>query len=181
MLVTMDYNRGRAVEYAKRWALDRNPLFENYAGIGGDCTNFVSQSIYAGSCVMNYTPTFGWYYISPNDRAAAWTGVKFFYNFITANESAGPFAREVSADELHPGDVIQLGNADGVYYHTLIVTGADENGYLVSAHSIDSLDRPLSTYVYDRARFLHIEGIRISIPDRYAPNCFEDFINGIGI
>lgn len=181
MLVIMDYSRTRAVEYAKRWALDRNPLFENYAGIGGDCTNFVSQSIYAGSCVMNYTPTFGWYYISPNDRAAAWTGVKFFYNFITSNASEGPFAREVGEGELQPGDVIQLGNADGEYYHTLIVTGFDENGYLVSAHSMDSLDRPLSTYVYDRARFLHIEGVRISIPDRYAPSCFEDFIGGIRI
>ncbi|MBE6711598.1 MAG: amidase, partial [Ruminococcaceae bacterium] len=36
MLVTMEYRRERAVEYAERWAFSRNPLFENYTGIGGD-------------------------------------------------------------------------------------------------------------------------------------------------
>ena len=181
MLAVIEYNRERAVQYAKKWAFERNPLFENYSGIGGDCTNFVSQSIYAGSCVMNYTPTFGWYYISPADRAAAWTGVQFFYNFMTSNSGEGPFAREVSEGLLELGDVIQLGRADGMYFHTLIVTGFDENGYLVSAHSDDSLDRPLDTYNFGSARFLHIEGIRISLPDRYAPACFDDFINGVRI
>ena len=68
MLVTKEYNRKNALEYARRWALDRNPLFFSFNGIGGDCTNFVSQCIFAGGCIMNYTPTYGWYYISSNDR-----------------------------------------------------------------------------------------------------------------
>lgn len=178
MLVTTDYNRTQAVEYAQRWALSRNPLFENYAGIGGDCTNFVSQSIYAGSCVMNYTPTFGWYYISPTNRAPAWTGVQFLYNFLTSNESAGPFASEVNPGELELGDVIQLANEEGVYYHTVLVTGFDETGYLVSAHSNDALNRPLASYTNASARYLHILGIRMEIPDRYRPDCFRDFIEG---
>ncbi len=178
MLVTMDYNRDQAVMYAKRWALRRNPLFENYAGIGGDCTNFVSQSIYAGSCVMNYTETFGWYYISPTDRAPAWTGVQYLYNFLTSNEAEGPFASETEPGLLELGDVVQLANEDGVYYHTLLVTGFDDTGYLVSAHTNDALDRPLSTYTYAAARFLHIEGVRMQIPDRYRSNCFRDFIAG---
>ena len=58
MLVTKPYNRERAVEYAKRWALDRNPLFVDFTEIGGNCTNFVSQAVLAGSCTMNYTPDF---------------------------------------------------------------------------------------------------------------------------
>lgn len=178
MLVTMTYNRERAVEYARRWALSRNPLFENYTGIGGDCTNFVSQSIYAGSCVMNFTPTFGWYYLSPTDRAAAWTGVQFFYNFLTGNQDVGPYGREVNAGGLSLGDVVQLGREDGVFYHSLLVTGFAPDGYLVSAHSNDALDRPLSSYTFAMARYLHVEGIRISIPDQYQPNCFEDFIAG---
>ena len=45
-------DRTRAVEYARRWALSRNPIFEDYTGIGGDCTNFVSQAIFAGTCVL---------------------------------------------------------------------------------------------------------------------------------
>ena len=50
MLITKPYQRERAVEYARRWALDRNPLFADFSGIGGNCTNFVSQCVLAGSC-----------------------------------------------------------------------------------------------------------------------------------
>lgn len=175
MLVIKDYDRERAVEYAKRWALGRNPLFENFSGIGGDCTSFVSQAVYAGSCVMNYTKTFGWYYVSPTDRAPAWSGVEYFYNFMTQNKEEGPFMTETYPGGLLPGDVIQLGNAEGDWYHSLIVTGERNGGYLVSAHSDDSLDRPLSTYRFYRARFLRVGGVRFSIPDKYAPDCGEDF------
>lgn len=178
MLVTMEYRRDRAVEYARRWALSRNPLFENFAGIGGDCTNFVSQSVYAGGCVMNYTPTYGWYYRTPTDRAPAWTGVEFFYNFFVSNEGLGPYATETDTSGVELGDVIQLADETGDYYHTLIITGFDGEDILVSAHSNDSLDRSLSTYMYNTARFLHIEGVRIEVPSRFAPNCFRNFING---
>ena len=178
MLVTMEYSRERALEYARRWAYSRNPLFENYSGIGGDCTNFVSQAIYAGSCVMNYTPTFGWYYISPSMRAPAWTGVEFFYNFITSNEGLGPYGEEVGEDGLAVGDVIQLAGEDGDYYHTVIVTGTEDGEYLVAAHSNDSFDRPLSTYEYATSRYIRVLGVRIEIPDVYAPDCFRDVISG---
>ena len=179
MLAVKAYDRDRANAYAQTWALDRNPLFENYSGIGGDCTNFVSQCVYAGSCVMNYTPTFGWYYISPTNRTASWTGVQFFYNFITQNEGVGPYAREVNPGGLTIGDVIQLGRADDTCYHTLIVTGFSRTQYLVSAHSDDALNRPLSTYSYARIRYLHIEAVRIEIPN--STGCFENLIEGIAL
>ena len=76
MLKEREYERRRALEYARRWAYGRNPLFYNFTGIGGDCTNFISQCLLAGCCVMNCTPTFGWYYRSSSDRAPAWTGVQ---------------------------------------------------------------------------------------------------------
>ncbi len=181
MLVSMEYDRERALTYARRWAFDRNPLFENYAGIGGDCTNFVSQAIYAGVCVMNFTPTFGWYYISPTNRAPAWSGVEFFYNFLVTNEGVSIYGRETGEGDLEVGDVIQLANESGDYYHTLLVSGFDESGYLVAAHSNDALDRPLATYNYADARFLHVEGARIEIPDRYRPVCFRGLLEGESI
>lgn len=157
---TIEYNREDAVAYARRWAFSRNPAYYNFDTLGGDCTNFVSQCIYAGAGQMNYTPDVGWYYISISDRAAAWTGVTFLYNFLTTNKETGPFAGEVTAEEIQTGDVIQLGRSDGSFYHSLIVTGTFPS-ILVAAHSNDALDRPLDTYVYARARFLHIEGVRI--------------------
>ena len=71
MLKELGYDRQRAVAYARRWAYSRNPLFYNFTGIGGDCTNFISQCLLAGCCVMNCTPTFGWYYRNASDRAPA--------------------------------------------------------------------------------------------------------------
>ena len=68
MLIDVTYDREAAISYAAKWAFQRNPKYYDFHGIGGDCTNFVSQCIYAGAKVMNFTPTFGWYYISPDDR-----------------------------------------------------------------------------------------------------------------
>mgnify|MGYP002522254950 CR=1 FL=1 len=68
MLLTKPYDAARAVEYARRWALSRNPLFVDFTGRGGNCTNFVSQCVLAGSCVMNRTPDYGGYYESDADR-----------------------------------------------------------------------------------------------------------------
>ena len=62
MLKEMEYRREAALQYAKQWALGRNPRYYNFEELGGDCTNFASQCIYAGSGVMNYTPVTGWYY-----------------------------------------------------------------------------------------------------------------------
>ena len=171
MLITLEYDRGRAVEYARRWALSRNPLFLDFTGLGGNCTNFVSQCVFAGCGVMNYTETFGWYYVSPSNRAPAWTGVDEFYAFMTgdpefaaANGGTGPFATELRSDRtVELGDVVQLSNASGNFYHTLIVTGYDYRGLLVSAHSDDALDRPLDSYPYYGLRFLQIGGARINV------------------
>ncbi len=177
MLVTKPYLRERAVAYARKYAFSQNPIFGNFRGIGGNCTNFVSQSIYAATCVMNYTPTFGWYYISLDDRSPSWTGVDYFYNFMTTNADVGPFGREIPPEESEIGDVIQLGrNTDG-YYHTLLIVGYDGDDPLVAAQTDDAFERPLSTYTYDFSRFIKIEGARINIPDM--PDCYADVLAGI--
>ena len=179
MLVTKPYVRENALLYANRFALSQNPIFGNFKGIGGNCTNFVSQCIYAGSCRMNYTKTFGWYYISMDERAPAWTGVEYFYNFITKNEGVGPFGRDASADEVEVGDVIQLAKNEGGYYHTLIIIGFDGDDPLIAAQTDDALGRPLSTYEYDYSRYLKILGVRIETDSN--DDCFESVYNGISI
>ena len=55
-----DYNRWVAVLYAHQWAFGRNPRFYDYEKLGGDCTNFASQCIFAGCGIMNFTPTVKW-------------------------------------------------------------------------------------------------------------------------
>lgn len=177
MLVTKPYNRENAVAYARKYAFSQNSLFANFAGIGGNCTNFVSQSIYAGSCEMNYRPTFGWYFISLDDRSPSWTGVEYFYNFITQNSDVGPFGRDASSDELELGDVIQLARDDEGYYHSLLVVGFDGEDLLVAAQTDNAYARPLSSYDYDYARFIKILGVRFDVP-REPDSCFERLMQG---
>ena len=50
---TRAYNRTSAIIYAKKWSLSRNPRYYNFDDIGGDCTNFISQCLFAGSNKMN--------------------------------------------------------------------------------------------------------------------------------
>ena len=158
-MTEIPYDREAAVEYARHWALGRNPDYYDFSELGGDCTNFASQCLFAGTGVMNYTPTFGWYYFSVRNRAPAWTGVKELYKFLTGNEGEGPYAREVAAEEAVPGDLVQLGDRNGGFYHTPVIIAVQPE-ILVAAHSYDALDRPLSSYFAFSYRFLHIVGAR---------------------
>ena len=185
MIAYKQYNRARAVEYARRWALARNPLFINFAGRGGDCTSFVSQCVYAGSCQMNFTQDFGWYYISTTDRAPAWSSVEYFYDFMTGapnfrtrNGGIGPYGIEVDSTGVLEGDVVQLADETGDFYHTLLITGFSEGQTLVSAHTNDALDKPLASYNYASLRYIHIEAVRMEVVD---DNCFSDLIEGVSL
>lgn len=176
MLVIRPYRREFAVRYAARWAFSQNPLFGDFRGVGGNCTNFVSQCVYAGSCQMNYLPLYGWYYISQNERAPSWTGVPYFYNFITGNTGVGPFGREVTADEAEVGDVIQLGRAADGFYHTLIIVGFSDDDVLVAAQTNDAYERPLSSYEYEFLRYIKILGVRFRTVS--SDDCFLSVYDG---
>lgn len=157
------YDREAAVAYAHRWAFGRNPAFSNFDGMGGDCTNFASQCLYAGTGIMNFTPTYGWYYLSLNDRAPAWTGVEFFHQFLVRPEqSAGPAGVETSLQHCRPGDFVQLNFGAGVYGHTPIIVEMGNPptlaNTLIAAHTYDADYRPLSSYTFRAIRFLHIVG-----------------------
>lgn len=154
------YNRIAALAYALRWARSRNPRFYDFSDLGGDCTNFASQCVYAGTGVMNFSPANGWYYVNLNDRSPSWTGVQFFYDFLTGNTGPGPVARLAELTAAETGDIVQLQDAAGRLYHSLVVMNNNAGNIVVAAHTDDSLLRPLSSYSYANALLLHIEGYR---------------------
>ena len=157
----INYNREAAVAYARKWAFGRNPAYYDFSMLGGDCTNFASQCIYAGAGVMNFTPTFGWYYKSLNDRSPSWTGVEYLYNFLVENEKGvGPFAKEAPLSELEVGDIVQLGRSTGDLYHSPVVVAIRNGVIFVAAHTFDAYNRPLTSYNYERVRGIHILGVR---------------------
>lgn len=153
-----NYHRTSVYEYAKRWAYSRNPQYYDYQLIGGDCTNFASQCIFAGCKQMNYNKTNGWYYINANNKSPSWTGVEFLYNFLIANKGEGPSGEETTIDKLEIGDLIQLSFDGKKFGHSLIVVQNAKDIYhtLVATHTFDAFGKRVSDYDYNIYRCIHV-------------------------
>lgn len=152
----MPYNREMAVNYAKTWALGRNPTYQDYEQWGGDCTNFISQCIKAGKIPFDNTGNDimkKWYWYSDSKRTPSWTAAEAFYKYIIGNnnentDSFGVYARMANYNELELGDLVQLVYG-GKAYHNMIITEVILDGdylidYLICQHTYDLLDYPLS-------------------------------------
>lgn len=157
------YNRENAVNYALKYALTKNPEFFDYTFQGGNCTNYISQCVYAGAPKMNISPS-GWYYFSPANTSISWANVEPFYNFITSNSGEGVFAKLSPLDMCEVGDVIQLKfSHKNVFSHALVVTeikNRTPNGIYVCANTRDIKNVPLGSYRYEQFRLIHILGYR---------------------
>ncbi|MDO4944747.1 MAG: amidase domain-containing protein [Ruminococcus sp.] len=153
------YSRTDAVEYALQWALSRNPAYYDFENIGGDCTNFISQCVFAGCKAMNYTADTGWYYNSLGDRAPAWTSVDYLYRFLVSNKGAGPYGSATDLRSAKIGDILQLATGNN-FHHSCIITSFRNGSPLVCAHTFDVRNKPLYMYEFDQIRAVHIEGAR---------------------
>lgn len=135
-LVNRTYNRNNARAYADRWWNDRNPAWRNYDPMGGDCTNYVSQILYAGGIPKDKGGSYLWYWDSDNARSSSWTSVNSLWTYIYNNTRLdgynGPQGLQVTdRTRLQTGDVIQL-SSNGSYFHTYAVySAAYESGRFV--------------------------------------------------
>lgn len=155
------YNRTLAVDYAKKWALSHNPNYFYFDGIGGDCTNFVSQCLLAGGGVMNFDKYHGWFYVNQAVRSPSWASVNYLRKFLLDKTLKGPLAEIKAVEKLEIGDIIQLRQNVLDFNHSLIVSKIEDKKIYVCAHSVASLDRPLFSYEFEEAVGLHILGTRI--------------------
>lgn len=157
------YNRKKSVEYALKFSLVKNPEFFDYTYQGGNCTNYISQCVYAGAPKMNISQN-GWYYFSPSNTSISWANVEPFYNFITTNKEVGPFASNSPLEMCEVGDIIQLKFTNkSVFSHALIVTKITNftlGGIYVCANTRDKKDVPLNYYQFKEYRLIHILGYR---------------------
>ena len=158
------YDREAAVAYAREWAGERNPRWQAYDGSGGNCMNFVSQSLYASGIPMDESGHARWYWYSDGNRAPAWTGVDSFRVYARDNTGYGLSAQVGAAyDTGEEGDVILM-SADGNYHHAVIISQAvrDEDGrtidYLICSNTGNYRDFPVSAYVYAEQELVRIAG-----------------------
>lgn len=127
-------------------------------GVGGDCTNFASQCIYAGGMSMNYKKIYGWYYINGNNKSPSWTGVEFLYKFLTTNNGIGPKGEETYLTKIEVGDIIQISFDKNTFTHTLVVVQPGINIYnlKIACHTYDAFNKSLAEYTFEKFRCIHI-------------------------
>jgi len=143
---TSSFSHTTAAAYARRWALGTNPGFPRFAG--NDCTNFVSQAMLEGGWTMvggsvldRTRDNVWWYGRSRFVRAShTWAGAQKFANFCRVS---GRVTRASDPMQLNPGDVLQLEHG-GHISHSMVVTGKNDTDLLLSYHTTDRLDEPLS-------------------------------------
>lgn len=164
---SISYNGTAASNYALDHALNYNTNYADFTPYGGDCTNFVSQCIYAGGIPMHYGSAYTsncWYYTNLSNRSSSWSGVDELYDYIFSSNS------QINANlsnwsSVGYGDIIQLTNGSGAY-HSLIITGIQYSSYgksdlLVCAHTADRRHVSLASY-YSGAtkRYIDIVGTK---------------------
>ncbi|GIQ69186.1 amidase domain-containing protein [Xylanibacillus composti] len=140
------YDRRKVLEYADLWWDQHNPEFRAF---DVDCTNYVSQCLYAGGAPMNYTGNraSGWWYKHAGGSGDQWSfswSVSNSLRWYLGTAKSGLRADIVEeASQLEVGDVIIYDwDGDGRFQHSTIVTGFDAQGMpLVNAHTVNSRRR----------------------------------------
>ncbi|WP_071459001.1 amidase domain-containing protein [Bacillus massilinigeriensis] len=135
------YNRLKAVQYAERWWNENNPAFFSF---GDDCTNYISQCLYAGGAPMHGYPKRGdGWWMKNNDWSYSWTVANALRIYLSRPKFGLKTKEMESAEQLLLGDIICYDfNGDGRYDHTTIVTAKDGDGMpLVNAHTTNSRGR----------------------------------------
>lgn len=161
------YRREEAAAYADRWWNSYNPEF---AVFDVDCTNYISQCLFAGGAPINYTGRreTGWWYKGYVGGKEWWSYSWAVSNALSAFLAASTWGTRGELverpEQLMLGDVIFYDwDGDGSFQHSTIVTAFDAGGQpLVNAHTVSSRHRYWDyrdSYAWTENtayRFLHI-------------------------
>ena len=167
MAVFYEYNREAAVSYARRWALGRNPAYMDYELWGGDCTNFVSQCIYAGGLAMNGSSasvgtvdsTSKWYCIYIKSTlgvrkyaiTTSWIRVSDFNTYLGSLVSKSTKTTLSSLiSSCSAGDVVQLADkTTGTPYHSIIINAKGSSTAYFCGHTKNRSNADVKDYLDD--------------------------------
>lgn len=157
------YSDSKAVAYAKKWAKSRNSLYRNHGS--ADCTNFVSQCVKAGGKSMKKpspvptgikSTTTHWYsiryeewhtnnYVYRWNESTSFIRVTDFFTYWKNNGISTAYysSKNAAQNGAVIGDVVQLKNGSGKWFHSIIITGGKKGALTYCGHSINRLDEPL--------------------------------------
>lgn len=166
-----EYDKDAAVEYSYKFVDNRNEDYIAYDDVGGNCQNFVSQSIHAGGIPMDTIGDYEWKHYGDGvneknekkGRSTSWTGTINFYDYAKGNTGTGMCT---DTDEnifyAEPGDVAHVGYKG--YSHAVIVAKQiyDDSGkmidFLINSNTASLENYPFMGYVYPNKRIIKILG-----------------------
>ncbi|MFF8968348.1 amidase domain-containing protein [Streptomyces sp. NPDC014995] len=143
----LDYKAMAA--YAKQYWSTYNPAYPDFngQGAGGDCTNFVSQSLKAGGWkhvpgyVYDYTRWFG----NADIQSHSFIGVNEWSWFAQNSKRTTSLANVYQMDV---GDVLQVDfDKDGSKDHTMIVTSRSRGVPYLTYHSTNTYSRSVASII----------------------------------
>ena len=165
------YDRNKAVEYAKKYVDYRNPDYIAYDDVGGNCQNYVSQSIHAGGIPMDTKGDYQWKHYGDEvneknekkGRSTSWTGTINFYDYAASENKSG-MCTDVDENIFYaePGDVAHVGYNG--FSHAVIVVKEifDENNkkidFLINSNTASLENYPFMAYVYPNKRIIKVLG-----------------------
>ncbi|MEU6216427.1 amidase domain-containing protein [Streptomyces sp. NPDC047022] len=144
------YNYKAMAAYAAKYWNHYNTAYPNYngEGAGGDCTNFVSQSLKAGGWkhVPGSTSDFHKWFGTADIQSDSFVGVNEFSWFALSSKRVTSLA---NVYQLDVGDVLQMDfNKDGSKDHSMIVTYRSPAGVpYVTYHSTNTYNRSVASIV----------------------------------
>jgi hypothetical protein len=148
------YSRRAAVDYARKWALSVNPA---YVRMLEDCTDFVSQALFAGGWKMifpaadtcgNLTDDATWWYRKDEcwhvvtktaHSSFTWGSARYMWRFMKFGGRAIALG---NIWDMVPGDVLQKDYNDWTVKHTMMLTKKTDENLYFSGHTLDELDEP---------------------------------------
>lgn len=146
-----------------------NSAYYNYNPLGGDCTNYTSQCIYAGGMpqvVCEPYGTSGWYYKTSSNRSATWTNQIHLRNWMSSNR--GTLATATNSTVYVGSPVIY--NTE----HSTICVGQNSSGVpIINSHNYDRY-HVVWNYWGDNVTYTTVQ---LTPNNNYSPNHYLD-ING---
>ncbi|MEU6098136.1 amidase domain-containing protein [Streptomyces sp. NPDC047079] len=144
------YDYKAMAAYAQKYWNNYNPAYPDFNGhgAGGDCTNFVSQSLKAGGWkhVPGYTSDFHKWFGNSDIQSDSFVGVNEFSWFALSSKRVTSLANVYQMDV---GDVLQMDfNKDGSKDHSMIVTYRSPQGVpYVTYHSTNTFNRSVASII----------------------------------
>ena len=147
LATTTRYNYSAMATYAEKYWKDYNRAYRRYNSSGGDCTNFLSQSLYAGGWkqVTSSAEDYGTWY-SKTSESDTWIGVNEWSWFTQTAKRTTPLA---NAYQMDLGDVLQVDfDKDGSKDHSMMTTYRSSSGVpYLTYHDADTYRRSLSSLI----------------------------------